>query len=217
MNAQVLVVAKAPVPGRAKTRLAATVGPALAAELAAAALLDTVRTCTHAFGADRCRLALAGDLTSATYGDRLAAALDGWWVLPQRGEGFARRLANAHLDVADDGPVVQIGMDTPQVTAAGLAALVRDLEDCDAVLADAPDGGWWALGLAEPRHGAHLAAVPMSTPTTGADTRRALVGAGLRVGSGAVLRDVDTADDADVVAGQCADDSVFARVWERAR
>ena len=38
----VLVVAKAPVPGQAKTRLAASVGDRAAADIAAAALLDTL-------------------------------------------------------------------------------------------------------------------------------------------------------------------------------
>ena len=45
MTPRILVIAKAPVPGLAKTRLGAAVGMDVAAELAAAALLDTVRTC----------------------------------------------------------------------------------------------------------------------------------------------------------------------------
>ena len=61
-DARVLVVAKAPVAGVAKTRVGADVGMDVAAGLAAGALLDTVRTCTAAVGADRCRLALAGEL-----------------------------------------------------------------------------------------------------------------------------------------------------------
>jgi glycosyltransferase A (GT-A) superfamily protein (DUF2064 family) len=138
-------------------------------------------------------------------------------VLPQRGDGFAERLANAHLDVAADGPVVQIGMDTPQVTAADLAGLASLLDDHDAVLADAEDGGWWALGLSDPRHGARLSEVPMSEPTTGTATRRTLERAGLGVARGPRLRDVDTAEDADVVARGCAPGSEFARVWERLR
>ena len=55
---RLLVVAKAPHPGRAKTRLAATVGDEVAADLAAAALLDTLHACTTAVGAGRCVLAI---------------------------------------------------------------------------------------------------------------------------------------------------------------
>ena len=212
---RVLVVAKAPVPGVAKTRVGAEVGMDVAARLAAAALLDTVRTCTTAVGVDRCRLALAGELTDATDSERLTTALADWSSFPQRGDGLDERLANAFLDLAaeDDGPVVQIGMDTPQVTGSDLAALVDALQDHDAVLADAEDGGWWALALTDPRHGAHLAGVPMSTPGTAAATRSALEALGLRVGSGRVLRDVDVADDADAVAEACAEGSEFARRW----
>jgi glycosyltransferase A (GT-A) superfamily protein (DUF2064 family) len=217
MNANVLLVAKAPVAGRVKTRLAATVGVDRAATLAAAALLDTVRACVAAVGAARCRLALHGDLGTAVDGDRLTEAVAGWTVLPQRGDGFAERLANAHLDVAGDGPVVQIGMDTPQVTAEHLSGLADLLDEHDAVLADAEDGGWWALGLSDPRHGARLSEVPMSEPTTGTSTRRTLERAGLGVVRGPLLRDVDTAEDAEAVARRCAPDSEFARAWERLR
>ncbi len=216
---RVLVVAKAPVSGVAKTRVGAEVGMDVAAELAAAALLDTLRTCATAVGVDRCRVAITGELAEAKDGERIAAALQGWQSYDQRGDGLAERLANAFLDLAaeDDGPVVQIGMDTPQVSESDLTALVRGLDGHDAVLAAAEDGGWWALALADPRHGAHLVGVPMSTPGTATATRSALESAGLRVGSGRVLRDVDVAADADAVAATCADDSEFARRWRARR
>ena len=213
---RVLVVAKAPVAGRVKTRLGAEVGDAAAAEVAAAALLDTVVACRDAFGPDRCLLALAGDLADAVRGDEIADALAGWGVARQRGVTFDERLANAHLDVPPGGPVVQVGMDTPQLTAGHLHAAARVLAEHDAVLGPAEDGGWWVLGLRDPRGAAALHGVPMSTPTTYDDTRRALSGAGLGVGTTASLRDVDTATDADVVAG-AAPGGEFARAWREVR
>jgi glycosyltransferase A (GT-A) superfamily protein (DUF2064 family) len=215
MNARLLVMAKAPVPGHAKTRLGAEVGMQRAALLAAAALLDTVRTCTLAVGADRCRLALHGSLSEGVDAQRLAEAADGWVVLPQRGRGLAARLAASHADLADEGsgPVVQIGMDTPQISTELLRGVIAGLEGADAVLGQAEDGGWWVLGLADPRHAAVLDGVPMSTPSTGAATRRAFEHAGLEVGNAPVLRDVDTARDAAAVAAACSEGSEFARVW----
>src|SRR6478735_5149925 len=115
---RVLVVAKAPVAGRVKTRLGAEIGMAAAADIAAAALLDTLTTCTAAFGPDACLLSLSGDFADAIRGDELARAADGWSVARQRGSTFAERLANSHLDVPAGGPVVQVGMDTPQLTPA---------------------------------------------------------------------------------------------------
>lgn len=194
----VLVLAKAPVPGRAKTRLAAVTGDEVAADLAAAALLDTIAAVASLPGA-RGHLALDGDLATASRWRELVAAIHGWRVTPQRGASFAARLTAAHLD-AGTGPVVQVGMDTPQVTPALLAGVVGDLDGHDACLGPATDGGWWALARHDPAVAAPLAHVAMSTPSTYDDTRAALVGAGHRVSSTTPLGDVDTVEDAAEVA-----------------
>ncbi|MFD1948935.1 TIGR04282 family arsenosugar biosynthesis glycosyltransferase [Nocardioides aestuarii] len=208
---RLLVVAKAPHPGRAKTRLAATVGDAVAADLAAAALLDTLRACADAVGADRCVLALADDLAGCAREPDLRHALVGWTVVPQRGAGFAERLAAAHVD-AGPGPVVQVGMDTPQLTPALLLEVAAGLDEHDAVLGAAPDGGWWVLALRDPAAAAALRGVRMSTESTGRDTRRALEAGGSSVAEGPSLTDVDTAADADLVVGGCAAGE-FGRAW----
>jgi glycosyltransferase A (GT-A) superfamily protein (DUF2064 family) len=210
-RARLLVVAKAPHPGQAKTRLAATVGEAAAADVAAAALLDTLAAGVAGFGVARCHLALAGHLDGCAREADLRRALTGWTVGPQRGEGFAQRLAAAHAD-AGPGPVVQVGMDTPQATPALLQEVAAGLDDHDAVLGAAPDGGWWVLALRDPSAASALRGVRMSTATTGRDTREALVAAGLRVAEGPVLADVDTATDADEVAAG-APGGAFGRAW----
>ncbi|GAA3814674.1 TIGR04282 family arsenosugar biosynthesis glycosyltransferase [Nocardioides panacisoli] len=188
-----LVLAKAPVAGRVKTRLAASVGPAAAARLAAAALLDTLDAMAAAFGPARCRLALNGRLEDAVGGEDLLAALAGWTVVPQHGDTLGARIA--HACAGAGGPVVQVGMDTPQVGVRLLAEVAAALDETDAVLGPAVDGGWWVLGLREPAHAAAIADVPMSTPTTGTDTRDALLAAGLTVATAPRLRDIDHLDD----------------------
>ncbi len=208
---RLLVAAKAPHPGRVKTRLGADLGHRAAAEVAAAALLDTLAACREASGAARCHLALAGDLAGAVREDDLRGALAGWTVRPQRGAGLAARLAHAHRELGP-GPVVQVGMDTPQVDGALLGSVADLLDTHDAALGPAADGGWWALGLRDPLHARVLREVRMSRPTTGRDTRSALESAGLSVAEGVVLRDVDTASDADAVAAQ-APRSAFAEAW----
>ncbi|WP_127480854.1 TIGR04282 family arsenosugar biosynthesis glycosyltransferase [Nocardioides pantholopis] len=210
MLPRMLVVAKAPVPGQVKTRLGAAVGMAAAAEVAAAALLDTLAVCRRAVGAERCHLSLAGHLADATRADELARELVGWSVVPQRGRDFGDRLAHAHRGVP--GPVVQVGMDTPQVTEDLLLTVAAGLAEHDAVLGPAEDGGWWALALRDPARAAVLSGVPMSTPTTYADTRAALVADGCRVGTASALRDVDEVADGHLVAAQ-APGSRFARAW----
>lgn len=199
----VLVVAKAPVPGLAKTRLIPALGPAGAADVAAAALLDTLdaaRAAAERLGG-RVVVALTGDLGQAGRRDRLREALSGCDVVQQRGFDFADRLAAAHQDAAaGGGPVLQIGMDTPQVSADLLTGCAEDLAGADAVLAPAEDGGWWALAVRAPEQAKVLAGVPMSTNRTGELTAAALRDAGLRVVTGPPLRDVDTITDALAVA-----------------
>lgn len=214
--AAVLVMVKAPVPGEAKTRLGARVGQHAAAELAAACILDTLTVCVQAFPDAALRhVAMAGDLDRAVRTAEVCELLDMWTVHGQRGDGFAQRLANAHLDVArvTGAPVVQIGMDTPHVSAGQLTA-VADLvgRDNDAVLGAAEDGGWWVLAVTDPRHALALTDVEMSTDRTYADTLAVLQRAGARVAATEVLRDVDTADDADFVAA-AAPHTRFARGW----
>jgi len=191
VTARLLVLAKAPVPGRVKTRLCPPCTPAQAARIAAAALADTLDAATGT--AAGTVLALDGRM----------AAPDGVTVLMQRGDSLGRRIAAAFADATSGvrGPVLQIGMDTPQVTADLLTHCLSTLgSDVDAVLGPAADGGWWALGLHEPTHAGLLADVPMSTPDTGRLTLRALRGAGLRVAALPALRDVDTYADAVAVA-----------------
>jgi len=213
-GAAVLVVAKAPVPGAAKTRLAATVGDRNAAELAAAALLDTIDVCAQTF--ETCLLALTGDLTAGARGDEIVAALDRWNVFSQRGDTFAQRLVHAHVDAAKHcpGPVLQVGMDTPQMTTRQLSALDAMLsgEQCDAVLGPADDGGWWALGVTNPWLVEGLDAVTMSNSQAYSATLRLLRGKGATVGIGERLRDVDEAEDADVVS-EGAPELRFSAQW----
>lgn len=210
-----LVVAKAPEPGRAKTRLAATVGDRVAAEIAAAALLDTLDAVAAAPVAARV-VALAGDLDGAANAAEIRQRLASFTVIAQRGADFAVRLANAHADAATGFPVLQIGMDTPQVSADLLAGCARRLLETQAVLGPARDGGWWVLGVGEPAMAQCLRTVPMSAPDTGDLTLKALRDNGIDVATVEALADVDLIDDVAVVRDACAPASRFARVTRAA-
>lgn len=208
-----LVVAKAPVPGLAKTRLAATIGDTAAADLAAAALLDTLDAVAAAPTAGRV-VAMTGNLQQAIRCDEITGRLAEFTVIPQRGADFAERLANGHADAFTGDPVLQIGMDTPQVTAGLLADCGQALMGTDAVLGPATDGGWWVLGVSHPSMAECLRSVPMSRPDTGALTLAALRGKGIDVETVDELADFDTVDDLDAVRRRCAPDSRFARAVE---
>ncbi|MGW7257541.1 TIGR04282 family arsenosugar biosynthesis glycosyltransferase [Streptomyces sp. NPDC054834] len=198
-SATLLVIAKEPVPGRVKTRLTPPYTPREAAALAEAALADTLHTMLQV-PARRRILVLHG-----TPGPWLPP---GFEVAPQASGGLDERIAAAFA-LCDDSPSLLVGMDTPQLTPDLLAPVGRDGHD--AWFGPATDGGFWALGFADPtRAGALVRGVPMSTDRTGAIQRRRLAEAGLTVGDLSPLRDVDTAADAASVAACCTPGSRFA-------
>ncbi|MPZ96542.1 MAG: DUF2064 domain-containing protein [Propionibacteriales bacterium] len=201
MTAGVLVVAKLPVPGLAKTRLAANVGDETAADLAAAALLDTLATVIRS--GLRCVVACTGDTSEAARRGEVRTALGQHAVIRQRGDTFGDRLAAAHHDAAvvlDGEPVLQIGTDTPQLAAQRLRLAADLLDHLPAVLGPASDGGWWALGVSSSMHAAGLTDVPMSRADTAAQTVDMLESQGLEVTRLPELTDVDTIEDAREVA-----------------
>jgi rSAM/selenodomain-associated transferase 1 len=190
--AQILVIAKAPVPGRAKTRLCPPCTAAQAASLAEAALTDTLTAVAETPCEGRV-LVLEG-----APGPWLPA---GFEVVPQRGDGLGERLAAAFAE--RDGPALLIGMDTPQVRPELLSEALAQLErpGTDAVLGPCEDGGYWAIGMRSPDPRA-FDGVPMSSSLTGACQRRRLGDLGLRVAELPTLRDVDYIEDARGVAAE---------------
>jgi uncharacterized protein len=204
----VLITAKAPVAGLVKTRLTPPLTPDQAAQLAAVSLVDTIATAHAAVGGrgDRVVLSLSGELDAASW-PTLAAAATRCTVIDQVGETFGERLRDAHERASTlypGRPVVQVGMDTPQVAADDLTLAATHLQQgLDAVLGLAWDGGWWLLGLLTPAAAAVLAQVPMSSPATGHLTYQALVDRGLAVAQIHTLTDIDTYDDAVTVRAQC--------------
>jgi len=188
----IIVIAKAPVPGRCKTRLSPPCTLEEAAELAAASLRDTLEA-VAASRALRKVVALEGGA-----GDWLPP---GFEVIRQRGLGLDERLAAAFQDVAE--PALLVGMDTPQLTEAILNDALAVLEDADAVLGPTFDGGFWAVGLKRPLAAAFVG-VPMSTAETGSAQRRRLDRLRLEVATLPQMRDVDYVSDAFEVAADAA-------------
>ena len=199
-GAHVLVMAKAPVAGRVKTRLCPLFSPEEAAAVAEAALADTLAA-VGACRADRKIIALDG-----RPGPWLPEGFD---VVPQTGRGLALRIANAWAATspATGGWGIQIGMDTPQVTASELDDLLGVLVSPPsqrpgrtALLGPAFDGGWWVIGLTgtDPRR--VFDGVEMSTPHAGGAQLSRLRALGLDVSVVQERRDIDTVADLAAVA-----------------
>ena len=191
MHPALLVIAKAPVPGRAKTRLSPPCSPEQAAALAGAALRDTLAAAARARYAGRRVAVLEGEP-----GPWLPRDFE---VIPQRGDGLAQRLAAAFDDVRE--PAFLVGMDTPQITPAQLDAGLTAVARGDSAFGPALDGGYWGIGLRTP-DAAVFADVPMSTGHTGAVQLARMAERGLEPVILPPLRDVDTFDIAQAVAAE---------------
>ncbi len=136
----VVVFARAPAPGKVKTRLIPSLGAEGAAALHAALLQDTLRK-VNAFPALFARyLYLQGRAS--------IQAPPSYTRVRQRGRGLGERLSDAFARlIPKHSRVVIVGTDSPLLPARALRAALGELRVCDAVLGPCPDGGYYLLGL----------------------------------------------------------------------
>ncbi|MDP3821424.1 MAG: TIGR04282 family arsenosugar biosynthesis glycosyltransferase [Burkholderiales bacterium] len=188
----VIVMAKAPVAGFAKTRLIPALGAEGAAALAERLLRHAVAE-ARAVALGRVELCCAPDHHHAAFAS--LGLLPGV-VLSDQGDGdLGARMARAfERRLAGGGPVLMIGTDAPALDAAVLQRAAEALTHDDAVFVPALDGGYALIGLrcAAP---SLFSAMPWSTPAVMACTRERLAAAGLRHTELEPLADIDEAAD----------------------
>jgi rSAM/selenodomain-associated transferase 1 len=143
-SAAILVFARAPVPGRVKTRLAARLGAAEAAEAHHACALDTIALANSVPGCGRCLL-VAGD--AAAWLRAGLAPGPGWGIEPQRGRGLGERMEHAFAEAFRRGErkVVAIGTDTPWMGAPRIRTALAWLDGNEVVLGPSADGGYYLI------------------------------------------------------------------------
>jgi rSAM/selenodomain-associated transferase 1 len=185
----VAILAKAPVPGTAKTRLIPSIGAHAAAVLQERMTERTVET---AMAADVGPLTLwcTPDLAHASFQD-LAARLP--VVLKQQPDGdLGTRMLGAIA--AGDGPTLVIGTDCPAFTEEILRAAAEDLDDADVVLIPAEDGGYVLIG-ARATHPELFSGIAWGSATVMQETRARIAALGLKSIELDPLWDVDTEAD----------------------
>ena len=143
-----LIFAKAPKPGKVKTRLLAAVSAEVAAALHAACIADTLRIARGLRGCDVLLFAAGGAeyFRELVQEQKIATRVQ---VFPQRGEQLGARLENAFRKSFRKGyrEVVVIGTDTPWMRAGRLRAAFAALQGSDVVIGPAEDGGYYLLGM----------------------------------------------------------------------
>jgi rSAM/selenodomain-associated transferase 1 len=194
---QVAVLARAAVPGSAKTRLITAVGAEAAAALQAHLTeLALRRACASQA---QVVLWLAGVADGSLM--RLTREL-GVEVRPQPDGDLGDRMLAAlrHAQACDRRGIV-IGTDCPAQSIADLERAGALLADYDVVLQPALDGGYVLIGMAQPRHEI-FAEMPWGGYAVLATTRERIRSLGLRHTELRALPDLDRPDDIAVALEQ---------------
>lgn len=193
---RIIVFAKAPQPGFAKTRLIPALGEQGAAELARRMLFDTLHEASAAnIGAvELCVTPAIHD--PAWHEIQLPSGIE---ISGQGGGDLGARLARAaQRALADAGQVLLIGTDCVEMSASLLREAAQALQTHDAIMHGTLDGGYALLGLR--RYSPSLFGdMPWSTGAV-ADITLARIGQlGWALHIGQVLHDVDEPQDLPVL------------------
>jgi len=194
---ELAILAKAPVPGLAKTRLIPRLGPDGAARLQAVLTERAVATACAA-GLGPVTLWCTPDCTHPAFPElteRYGVALR-----PQTGADLGERMAAAIAHHAAQGPVLLTGTDCPALTPDHLRAAATALASgYDAVVFPAEDGGYVLIGLAAPQP-ALFEGIAWGSDRVMAETRARLRALGLSWSEPALLWDLDRPEDLERLA-----------------
>jgi uncharacterized protein len=196
MRRALVIVGKAPVPGRAKTRLVPPLSPEEAAALYRAFLVDTLQVAQQLAWERVCVVHPPGD------GASLPTGVD---LLEQPADGLGRALAFAfdyHFTLGFDR-VVLIGSDNPTLTAEPILAADRALEQADVAIGPTRDGGYYLIGMRQ-AWPALFSGIEWSTPRVRAQTLQRAHELGLAVEPVEEWFDVDEPSDLDYLDAELA-------------
>lgn len=194
LTAHIALMARAPVPGQAKTRLMPALGAAGAAALATRLLHHALHQAAAAQPASL-TLWATPDTTHPAFAE--AAAQHNLHLRAQPAGDLGARMA-AVFEHSDGLPVLLMGSDIPALDAATLRSAAAALKGHDAVFVPALDGGYGLVGLRRPGP-ALLAALfdgmRWSTAQVMAQTRERLAAGGWRAAELPAVSDIDEPAD----------------------
>jgi rSAM/selenodomain-associated transferase 1 len=189
----VVLMAKAPVAGRVKTRLCPPLSPAEAKRLYASMLGDAAEEISSV---GRIARYLFLDPPAAADATR-EAPFSGFERFPQRGKDLGERMWDAAATAFRLGAarVVIVGGDCPSLSAGRLRRAFRELrEGAEAVFGPSADGGYYLVGLARPDERL-FRGIPWSTPAVLPDSAARCRALSIPFSFLQPERDVDTGED----------------------
>jgi len=194
---RIVIFAKAPVPGKVKTRLIPALGAEGAARLAKCMLDNTLVQALGA-GVGPVELCASPAISSVDWADWTKNALPPGVETSDQGEGdLGERMARASRRTLSEGNrLLLIGTDCPGLSADHLRAAAAALDCHEAAIYPAVDGGYPLLGL-RAFHPSLFADIPWSTPAVAELTLARMDALKWRVWLGETLADID--EPADLV------------------
>ena len=209
ISAALVIFAKAPVPGQVKTRLSPALTEDEAATLHGSFVLDTLERTKAAVGKFKLPVDrfLACAPSSSHVFFRIMEARHGVTLLDQEGEDLGGRMHHAFDCLFSRGyqRVCLVGTDVPSLPLTHYRDAVESLPRHDLVIGPARDGGYYLIGLTQPRADL-FTGIPWSTDRVMALTQQKAAAAGLRTALLPAWSDLDTLDDLQALIDESAAD-----------
>jgi uncharacterized protein len=198
------VMAKAPRPGRVKTRLSPPLTLEQSAALNVCFLQDTTRNIAEIAATG----GVSGIVCYTPVGDEALfdrLLPEGFALIPQRGDGFGERLLAAAQDIlgCGFGSVCLIDSDSPTVPAAAYRQAIEALNGAGdrIVIGGCNDGGFYLIGLKK-AHRMPFANIHWSTSTVYTETVSAIADANVELVALPVWYDVDDGETLNLLRGE---------------
>ena len=208
-HAALVIFAKAPIPGEAKTRLCPPLTPDEAATLHGSFVLDMLERTKLAVATFQlpCQRYLACAPFSEHVFFKIMEERHGVRLLDQVGKDLGQRMHRTFVDLFAKGykQVIIVGTDVPTLPLTAYQEAFTILGRSDVVLGPALDGGYYLIGLTKPMEKL-FAGIPWSTDQVLAVTQHQAKTLGLSVGLTTTWRDVDTVADLRTLFAECRED-----------
>ena len=137
---------------------------------------------------------------------------NGFTLAAQKGRNLGERMRNAFAEAQTNGceRMVMIGTDCPALSAEHIRKAFTALSEHDLVLGPGSDGGYWLIGLREPKH--FISHVAWGSSTVLTETIKQAKAKGLSISLLEELPDVDTEEDLKHLGPACPAHRIYLSI-----
>lgn len=147
-----IVFMRYPETGKVKSRLAASIGATEAAQIYEKLARHTLGVASEFLAANPKVRGIVSFSPRGRHAQMASKFAGPWEFMPQEGSHLGERMGNADMALRSSGfeHVVLVGSDVPDLDPRDLSEAFETLDQGQAVLGPASDGGFYLIGLGEP-------------------------------------------------------------------